>query len=220
MKKATLKASLARWKSKLEKRRKKLKEITPDAKPERIQKWQKLRDKAERMVWRRQRQIEAAEVPLREKAYRHARTAIGIMEVGGNNMGAKVMEIIRTNGGTGPEPWCGDFMAWCYRLAGSTAVTRAWAAVRLYVPLSGIKRTSNPQRGMLVRFTFDHIGMFVNWCDSAGRAVPRPQATHIQTIEGNTGRSGAVSDSSTGGDGVYKKVRPIYQVRDYLAVTR
>jgi hypothetical protein len=42
----------------------------------------------------------------------------------------------------------------------------------------------------------------------------------IETIEGNTGASGAVSDSRTGGDGVYRKVRPKSLVKDYLRVHR
>jgi hypothetical protein len=42
----------------------------------------------------------------------------------------------------------------------------------------------------------------------------------IETIEGNTGASGAVSDSKTGGDGVYRKRRAKTLVNDYLRVTR
>ena len=61
------------------------------------------------------------------------------MERGGNNQGERVMELIRANGGTGPEPWCGDFVAWCYRTAGSRAVTRSWAAVRLLGTLGGMR---------------------------------------------------------------------------------
>lgn len=151
----------------------------------------------------------AAEKPLREKAYGEAVALIGVMEVGGNNRGEKVMEIIRANGGTGPEPWCGDFMAYCYRRAGSKSVSRAWAAVRLYLPHTGLKRTSSPQQGDIVRFTFDHVGMFVR---DLGNGT-------IETIEGNTGRSGAVSDSRTGGDGVYRKIRTKGVVQDYIHVS-
>ena len=132
------------------------------------------------------------------------------MEHGGNNMGETVTKIIRANGGEGPEPWCGDFQAYCYRHAGSKAVTRAWAAVRLIGGLAGIRPTSSPLRGDLVRFTFDHVGMFVK--DNGDGT--------ITTIEGNTGASGAVSDSSTGGDGVYRKIRSKGLVNDYLRVTR
>lgn len=152
--------------------------------------------------------------PLRERAYAQAVKLIGVMEQGGNNQGPKVTEIIRANGGPGPEPWCGDFMAYVYRKAGSKSVTRAWAAVRLYLPMTGLSRTSSPQRGDIVRFNFPgsplaHVGMFV-------KRVPGG----IETIEGNTGRSGAVSDSATGGDGVYRKVRPTSQVADYIRVSR
>jgi len=135
---------------------------------------------------------------------------VGVMEVGGNNAGSKVTEIIRANGGTGPEPWCGDFVAYCYRLSGSKAVTRNWAAVRLLRGTTGVTATRKPRRGDLVRYTFDHVGMFVR---------DRGDGT-IETIEGNTGATGAVSDSRTGGDGVYRKVRPKSLVKDYLRVHR
>jgi hypothetical protein len=51
------------------------------------------------------------------------------MEQGGNNTGPIVDKIIRANGGVIGEPWCGDFVAYCYRLAGSKAVDRLWASV-------------------------------------------------------------------------------------------
>jgi Putative peptidoglycan binding domain len=147
---------------------------------------------------------------LGEKAYRVATGLVGVMETGGNNRGAMVTKIIRANGGTGPEPWCGDFVAYCYRLAGATSVCRSWAAVRLLRGLAGMRATGTPARGDLVRFTFDHVGMFVRDCGNGT----------IETIEGNTGRSGAVSDSSTGGDGVYRKIRAKALVTDYLRVGR
>ena len=172
-------------------------------------KWWRLYEQARRMRVRRDRQI-AAKTPLRVKALAEAKKLIGVMEVGGNNMGAKVLEIIRANGGTGPEPWCGDFVAWCYRRAGSKVVQRAWAAVRYLGFLTGMKIVKTPLPGDIVCFTFDHTGIYVR--DLGGG--------QIETVEGNTGRTGAVSDSATGGDGVYLKRRPKSQVSRYVRVTR
>lgn len=157
---------------------------------------------------------------LRERAWVEARKLIGIMERGGNNVGAEVEAIIREGGGRRGDPWCGWFLATCYKRAGSKIVSWRWGAVRLYVPLSGVKRITRPLKGNLVRFTFDHIGMFERWCDAGGREVGQAAATHIVAIEGNTGKSGAVSDSKTGGDGVYRKIRPRSLVRDFLHVGR
>jgi hypothetical protein len=156
------------------------------------------------------RKVVARHTPtlLREKAYKAAVSQLGVMETGGNNSGVPLTRYIKTNQGTGPEPWCGDFVAWCYRQAGSKRVSRAWAAVRLLSGVLGVKRTSKPQRGDLVRFTFSHVGIFVR---DLGDGT-------IETIEGNTGASGAVSDSSTGGDGVYRKLRSKGLVQDYLRV--
>ena len=178
-----------------------------------------------RRKWRKRDERERRKGALRVRAYAEAKRLVGTMESGGNNRGKMVMEIIRANGGAGPEPWCGDFVAWCYRKAGSKSVTRAWAAVRMLLPMTGLKRTSTPLKGDLLRFTFSgdrfaHVGLFVHWCDARGREVPAGRATHVKTIEGNTGRSGAVSDSTTGGDGVYVKIRARALVTDFIRVTR
>lgn len=146
--------------------------------------------------------------PLRLKAHAVAEGLIGVMEEGGNNTGAQVGKIIRANDGYIGEPWCGDFVAYCYRLAGSKAVQRAWASVSALGGLAGVERTSSPRKGDLVRFTFDHVGMFE---EDNGNGT-------ITTIEGNTGDSGAVSDSKTGGDGVYRKIRDKSLVADYLHI--
>lgn len=105
---------------------------------------------------------------------------------------------------------CGDFVAYAYRLAGSKAVTRAWASVRLLGLLAGVRRLLGPSTGDVVRFRFDHVGLFVR---DLGDGT-------IETLEGNTGSSGAVSDSITGGDGVYRKIRSKTLVGDYLRITR
>ena len=141
-------------------------------------------------------------VKINERAYRVASKLVGVMEEGGNNRGAVVSAIIKANAGTGPEPWCGDFVAYCYRTAGSNQVSRSWAAVRL---LTKGRRTHKPRRGDIVRFKFDHVGLFDRWVDP----------NTFTTIEGNTGAFGAVSDSATGGDGVYRKRRELSQVLDF-----
>lgn len=150
-------------------------------------------------------------LPLRLRALAEARKLVGVMEQGGNNAGAGVAKIIRGGGGNPAQfpAWCGYFCAHVYRLAGSKAVSWQWAAVRLLYPLSGVKRTSSPLAGDLVRFTFDHVGMFVR--DNGDGT--------ITTVEGNSGASGAVSDGN-GNDGVYIKNRSKTLVRDYLHITK
>lgn len=170
-------------------------------------KWELLRA----AKWRKRRaEKDAKAATLRERAYQEASRLVGIMEKGGNNRGPEVEKIIREGGGLPGQAWCGWFLAAVYRRAGSVAVTWQWGAVRLWLPLPGIRRTSTPRRGDPVRFNFDHIGMFVRDLGTG----------YIETIEGNTGASGARSDSTTGGDGVYRKSRSKTLVRDYLEVTR
>lgn len=169
----------------------------------------KLRGMIDRLEARKKAKQQARK-ELRERAYAEAVRCIGIMEQGGNNRGPEVERIIRSGGGVPGQSWCGWGMAHCYKVAGSKAVTWAWGAVRLLWPLIGIRKPKVPQRGDLVRFTFDHVGMFV-------RFLPGGQ---IETIEFNTGPTGAVSDSATGGDGVYRKTRPTYLVNDYLRILK
>ena len=147
--------------------------------------------------------------PLRERAYDEAVKKIGVMEHGSNNRGADVEQIIRYANGSVPEPWCVDFVIWAYGRAGSKYVRPGYTrAVKYMYPAAGVSRTSTPKRGDIVRFTFDHTGLFSK---DLGNGF-------IETIEGNTGASGAVSDSSTGGDGVYRKRRSKSLVQDYLRV--
>jgi hypothetical protein len=209
MSKAALQASLRLWQRRHKYRQRKLDLAHAHDDQAAIDKWHALLVKAGKMIARRKAQL-TPDPPLRERAYTVACTLIGVMEQGGNNSGPMVSRIIRENGGTGPEPWCGDTMAFCYRHGGSKNVTRPWASVALLGNLLGVKRTAWPQRGDLVRFTFDHVGMFVRDLGDG----------QIETIEGNTGASGAMSDSATGGDGVYRKHRQKSLVYDYLRVAR
>jgi hypothetical protein len=219
--KLSTKASLALWKRRLAYRQKKVDYYRGEAKSgdgaatkgtvtadeaQLIHKWEKLRDEAKNKV----AVLEAASSSLQDRAYKVAESLIGVMEQGGNNRGPVVSKIITGNGGMIGEAWCGDFQAYCYRHAGSKAVNRSWASVYYLGRLSGVVKTTKPVRGDLVRFNFSHVGMYVR--DLGGG--------YIETIEGNTGRSGAVSDSSTGGDGVYRKRRTKNLVEDYRHITR
>jgi hypothetical protein len=170
---------------------------------------------------------------LQERAWREATRLVGVMETPGkNNTGPSiggrpgVTAIIRENGGSGPEPWCGDAVAHFYRVAGSKAVNRQWASVRALGGLAGQKKISprKMQQGDIVCYDFgtgsDHTGLFGYYGNSQGKPVAAEVATHIIAIEGNTGKSGAVSDSKTGGDGVYLKLREIGLVDRGVRVTR
>lgn len=158
----------------------------------------------------RRRAVQETRRQLRVRAFAEAERCIGIMEQGGNNRGPEVERIIAEGGGRAGDPWCGWFCAAMYKRAGSQVVTWRWGAVRLLYPLLGIAKPKVPQKGDLVRFTFDHVGMFEKFNGDGT----------ITTIEGNTGRSGAVSDSATGGDGVYRKRRELHLVNDYLRILK
>lgn len=132
-----------------------------------------------------------------------------VTEQGGNNRGRRVEQIIRANGGVPGEPWCGDTVAYCYLKAGAKSVTRSWASVRLLEKL--LMRLRIVARGDVVTYKFDHTGMFDRWAPERGKG-------YFWAGEGNTGNSGAASDSVTGGDGVKRKLRHTSQVAGFWRV--
>ena len=150
---------------------------------------------------------------LRERAILNSLDDVGITEKGGNNRGRDVERIIKANGGVVGEPWCGDAVAAWYLEAGSKSVTRSWASVSaLSRLLTRIKLLNNVRRGHVVIYDFDHTGLFLRWVDK-GKGI-------FEAVEGNTGDSGAVSDSKTGGDGVKIKQRNLSQVTHFYRVLR
>lgn len=162
----------------------------------------------------------ATVLTLQEKAWAEAGKMVGIMESGGNNRGKQVEQIIREGGGVAGSAWCGYAVAAAYKRAGSKVPSWKWGAVRWLGTLTGQKFTSDPVKGDIVTFTFDHTGLFGWWSDSRGNKVPRSKATHIFTREGNTGATGSVSDSKDGRDGMREKLRPISQIARFVRVLR
>ncbi len=147
---------------------------------------------------------------LRARAVKIALHEVGVMEVGSNNRGKRVEEIIRYALGDVPEPWCVDFVIWAYGHAGSQVVRPGFTRAVAYMHTDGLVQTRKPRMGDIVRYEFDHTGLFLRWIGDGW----------FLSVEGNTGASGAVSDSKTGGDGVYLKKRHVSQVTDFLVVTR
>lgn len=171
---------------------------------------------AERRAFWRRAYLRHKPKQLRVKAWAEMHKLINekVTEVGGNNHGKRVEQIIRANGGVPGEPWCGDTVAYCYLKAGSKSVTRAWASVMwLEKILTKIRHNKNVAQGHVVTYTFDHTGMFCRWDHAKGSGW-------FLAGEGNTGNSGAVSDSQTGGDGVKLKSRHISQVQGFYRVLR
>jgi hypothetical protein len=223
MTKAQIKVSLKYWRAR---KAKALRGIQRNTSAKALRKWKDVLAHANQVIKRREEQLHALR-PLRERAYDAAACLIGVMESGGNNTGPMVDKIIRDAGGTIGQPWCGYFMFYVYKIAGSKAIGTSAVGRLAYVPwISRLvgkgfhmiprSRWQKVRRGDGIRFEFtgdgvdDHTGMFVRW------VVP---GQVMETIEGNTGATGAVSDSSTGGDGVYRKRnRTISQVHDFYRI--
>lgn len=161
------------------------------------------------------KKVLAARRPLRLKAWDQMQRLIDekVTEVGGNNLGKRVDEIIRANHGTPGEPWCGDTVAACYLWAGARSVVRAWAAVRELERLLARVPRALVRCGHVVTYTFDHTGLFDSWAPEHGPG-------YFWAGEGNTGNQGAQSDSVTGGDGVKLKLRHVSQVAGFWRVAR
>lgn len=156
-----------------------------------------------------------AQQPLRVRALHEARSLLGVVEQGGNNTGPVVDKIIQSSGGIVGQPWCGYFVAYCYRQAGSTVVTRAWAAAwaGVWGWFSGVKRVKNLRNmrpGHIVEYQWQHTGIFERWTDDS--------RTTFQCVEGNTGTQGNTSDTTA--DGVHRRIRNISDVKGAFSPTR
>jgi hypothetical protein len=205
--------SLVLWRRRLAYRKLRLKAARRKNIGPRIARWKARVNEAEKMVAHRERQLSATR-PMRFRALENARRDLDVREVGGNNQGPEVMKMIRANGGTGPEPWCGDAVAWWYRNAGSKLVERGWAStIWLLANLSPVK---HPLPGHVVVYDFGtggakHTGLFECWVDR--------RAGTFLAIEGNTNTSSTASDAG-GGEGVHRRSRTVNQVAGFRRVAR
>lgn len=148
--------------------------------------------------------------PLRLRAWDQMEHLIelGVVEQGSNNHGVWVEKIIRANGGVPGEAWCGDTVAACYLWAGSKTVLRSWASVSWLT--ANLQKVRRPKKGHIVTYVFSHTGLFDKWVSS----------TAFLAGEGNTGDIGAVSDSTSGHDGVKLKERSTSLVAGWRRVIR
>jgi len=204
-----LRASLANWKGKVRYRQGKAERHAAKGNKRRAaSRWHRLAVEAREMVRRRTRQLDRLS-DLRERALTEARKDVGLMEHGGNNRGKRLERLVHYIGGAVGAPWCGYAVAAWYRRAGSKYAGSVWGYVYA-IAGRGTHKTASPQPGDIVVYNFGHTGLFVRWLKNG----------NFLAVEGNTGASGAVSDSTTGGDGVYEKERNRRQVLHFLRVER
>lgn len=158
-------------------------------------------------------------VLIREAALQVAARSVGkVFESGRNNRGRRVEEIqTHDNIPGGGYPWCDSFVH-----ANFDAVLHTTGGKGLGKLIGdngsasvGVTLASARKRGVTVtrplradlgcaEFTGD------NWPDHifhVERVLRLGPILYLQTIEGNTGPSGSVSDPGTGRDGVYRKRR-------------
>lgn len=155
-------------------------------------------------------------ISKRKAALRELQKLVGVHEEGRNNHG-RMVDII-THADTLP----GDGYSWCQstqnyawkkangeNLAGGTASVWhfvSWASVRPRA--AAVNPKDRPRVADHVTFAFkgggpfDHVGQIE-------RVLKVGPVMYLQTIEGNTGPTGSVSDPGTGRDGVYRKRRMV-----------
>ena len=161
-----------------------------------------------------------------ETLARIAESQVGKHEVGGNNLGADVVEYQKATWLTPAAwPWCAAFVCWCVfqaikalamapawprpRTAGAYDL-EAWANGKYGKMLNAFRVFSSnpkdpatwPRRGDILTFTWSHCGICTGY-DVAARRV--------QTVEGNAGLD-LTSDTTTG-DGVVAKNQHIKNIR-------
>lgn len=158
-------------------------------------------------------------VTKREAALRELQKLVGVREEGLNNRGRMVDAITRADKlpGVGYS-WCQSTQnyAWALAngemLAGGTASVwyfMSWAQTghaRLLAPWEPPARADHVTFAFHSTLPYDHVGQ-------VERVISVGPVLVLQTIEGNTGPIGAVSDPGTGRDGVYRKRRVVLRSR-------
>lgn len=136
---------------------------------------------------------------------------VGTKEVGSNGGPAIRKYQAATWLEPGSWPWCAAFVCWCFREAAKITdpgikrpqTAGAWDFER-WAKKAGaklIKPGASPKPGDIVVFEFSHIGI-----------VDRNRV-ELRTIEGNTNEEGGRE-----GDGVYRRVRKMSQVRSLIRI--
>jgi hypothetical protein len=153
-----------------------------------------------------------AKILARNAALQAALHEVGVRERGANNQGARVNDYQRADSLPGVGyAWCNSFIDFCYEVVGRPLTELGNSAsvdYTLHAALNHGWVEESPHDADLVVFNFSHIGFVKH---------PVNKAT-LETVEGNTGASGAVSDSKGGGDGVYHKLRPSFLAKAFIKV--
>lgn len=163
---------------------------------------------------------QAAQVPLREKAFKQAVSQIGTKESPANSNRCKYSYWYGIIG-----PWCAMFTTWCYVGAGSKLTFRRGVRYS-YVPNMVLAARGHDyrmvriskdevKRGDIVTFDWegggmggspyssDHVGLFDEWINKG--------AGTFKTVEGNT----AVGNNSNGGQ-VMRRERSMSEVSCFM----
>jgi hypothetical protein len=162
-------------------------------------------------------------ITIAEAVAQAAESKIGVRESGGPNKGSALKDFFEAdsydpNGSAAGDdgyPWCAAFVCWCVKVA---VAGRPITFQRPTTPAAyGLETWSLAQdrstwtlkpagrdikRGDIIVFNFSHTGIAVSAPDYSG---------NFSCVEGNTNKAG-----SREGDGVYRKVRNISQVRSRI----
>ena len=151
-------------------------------------------------------------VTKREAALRELQKLVGVHETGRNNDGPMVDKITRADSLPGEDySWCQSTQNYTWEKANGESLAGGTASVYFF-RADAIKHGwvvyGPPKRGDHITFRF-HSSIPIDHVGQIERVVRIGKLLVVQTIEGNTGASGAVSDPGTGRDGVYRKIRMV-----------
>lgn len=154
--------------------------------------------------------------PLQERMLLWAAYAADVMkirEVGGNNRGAIVEEILRTAHRPAGDPWCASFVFWCFKKAGGEGTPPNPASVYGWTQWRRCRETKAPKRGDLFfwlnKDLHGHIGFLV-------RKVKIGPVTYLESIEGNA-QPGPEGNQRDGG-GVHRRRRLVSSKIRFLSI--
>jgi uncharacterized protein (TIGR02594 family) len=149
------------------------------------------------------------EISSREKVVSIFRNEIGVREVGGNNMGPRIDQYMRTVGLTQGYPWCSGFVKFVFDSAGihtpgANAMAMSWFRREKIIRSKSVN-LKYPQEGDVFSLYYPNLGRIghVGFVETFS-------SDRVVTVEGNTNDAG-----SREGDAVMRRFRNTKQIHSF-----
>lgn len=138
---------------------------------------------------------------------------VGVKEKSGKNDGVDVEMYLKAVGLGREYSWCAAFVRWCFDQCGVKTTINAWSPTAentKNIVFKGRQWQKEPRSGDVLTLWSLKLGRI----NHTGFIHRLRDSKTVETVEGNTSGTSVVSGSvsDVNGDGVYRKIRPLYSI--------